>query len=232
MELIKLSNVYFKYDEDWILENVNLNIKEKEFLGIVGPNGGGKTTLLKIILGLLKPSSGTVNVSGVMSYVPQHLMFEKNFPISVTDVVLMGLVDRLEHGIYHCKSNKEKVIKALERLNISDLALKKFGELSGGQRQRVLIARAIINDPDILILDEPTANIDKLAQENVQELLKTLNRTVTILMVSHQFDFITSDVNRVICINRKLHTHSTKTLEGQKLVLIDHSNDKAERDKI
>ncbi|MEI6093772.1 MAG: ATP-binding cassette domain-containing protein, partial [bacterium] len=141
----------------------------------------------------------------------------------------MGLIDTLSHGIYHSKKNKEKVSGALEKLNISDLALKKFGDLSGGQRQRVLIARAIINDPEILILDEPTANIDKLAQETVQDLLRTLNKTVTILMVSHQFDFITSDVNRVICIDKTLHTHSTRTLEGQKLVLIDHSNDKTGR---
>jgi len=230
MEIIKLSKVSFKYDQDWILKDVNLGVKDKEFLGIVGPNGGGKTTLLKIILGLLKPSSGKVITNGLMSYVPQQLIFEKYFPISVADVVLMGLIDNLKYGIYHSKKNTERAIEALEKLRISDLSLKKFGELSGGQRQRVLIARAIINNPEILILDEPTANIDKAAQEKVLELLKKLNKEITILMVSHQFDFITSDVDRVICIDRTLHTHSTKTVVGQKLVIIDHSNDELKGD--
>ena len=225
MEIIKLSKVSFKYDQDWILKDVNLSVKEKEFLGIVGPNGGGKTTLLKIILGLLRPSSGTVKVEGVMSYVPQQLIFEKYFPISVLDVVLMGLIDTLKYGIYHSRKDTDSVLEALEKLKISDLSSQKFGELSGGQRQRVLIARAIINNPSILILDEPTANIDKLAQENVLELLKKLNKEITILMVSHQFDFITSDVDRVICIDRTLHTHSTRTVAGEKIVIIDHSND-------
>ncbi|MCX6113518.1 MAG: ATP-binding cassette domain-containing protein [Proteobacteria bacterium] len=215
-----------------MLKSINLNVKEKEFLGIVGPNGGGKTTLLKIILGLLKPTSGAVETRGLMSYVPQQLIFEKYFPISVLDVVLMGLVDTLKYGIYHSKESADKALEALEKLRISNLSLKKFGELSGGQRQRVLIARAIINNPDILILDEPTANIDKSAQEKVLELLKKLNKTITILMVSHQFDFITSDVNRVICIDRKLHTHATKTVAGEKLMIIDHSNDNLKGDHV
>ena len=108
MEVIKLSNVCFRYDEDWILNNIDLSVRNKEFLGIVGPNGGGKTTLLKIILGLLKPASGNVETKGILSYIPQHLVFEKHFPISVIDVVLMGLIDRLKAGVYHSEKNMKR----------------------------------------------------------------------------------------------------------------------------
>jgi zinc transport system ATP-binding protein len=225
MEVIRLSNVCFRYDEDWVLSNIDLSVRDKEFLGIVGPNGGGKTTLLKVILGLLKPASGSVETKGLLSYVPQHLVFEKHFPISVIDVVLMGLIDRLKVGIYHSEKNTKRALEALDKLDIPDLAYKKFGDLSGGQRQRVLIARAIINSPNILVLDEPTANIDKEAQELVYELLRKLNKAMTILMVSHHFDFIVSDVNRVICIDKGIHTHAVRAVAGQKLSIIDHSND-------
>lgn len=214
MEVIRLHNIHFSYDTEMVLKGVNLNIQEKEFLGIVGPNGGGKTTLLKIILGILKPQIGDTYVHGKMSYVPQHLNFDKNFPINVLDVVKMGLNDQA------------KAMLVLKKLEIKNLANKKFGELSGGQRQRTLIARALVSNPDILILDEPTANIDKEAQENVQNILKDLNKEKTIIMVSHHFDFITTDVNRVVCIDRTLHLHPTQVIEGKKLAIIDHSTDK------
>lgn len=152
MQAIRLHNLYFKYDSEWILKGINLNIEKNEFLGIVGPNGGGKTTLLKIILGLLKPQAGDIYTSGVMSYVPQHLLFDKSFPITVKDVVLMGLIDITDTGPHKAK-NIEKAKSVLNRLGILDLEDKKFGEHSGGQRQRTLIARAIVSDPDILVLD-------------------------------------------------------------------------------
>ena len=216
MEVIRLHNVHFKYDAEWVLKGVNLNVSKKEFLGIVGPNGGGKTTLLKIMLGLLKPQIGDMYTDGVMSYVPQHLNFDRNFPISVSNVVSMGLVGR---------PITDKVNIALKKLDIVNLKDKKFGELSGGQRQRTLIARAIVSNPDILILDEPTANIDKKAQELVQNILFELNKEKTIIMVSHHFDFITSDVNRVVCIDKTLHLHPIQKIDGKKLALIDHSAD-------
>lgn len=213
MEVIRLHNIHFKYELDWVLEGINLNIQEKEFLGIVGPNGGGKTTLLKIILGILKPQIGETYVKGTMSYVPQHLNFDKNFPTNVREVVSMGL------------NNKDKINQILKKMDIHNIASKKFGLLSGGQRQRTLIARALVSDPDILILDEPTANIDKQAQENVQNILKDLNKEKTIIMVSHHFDFISTDVNRVVCIDKKLHLHPTKKIEGKPIAIIDHSTD-------
>lgn len=217
MEQIRLHNIHFKYDAEWVLKGINLNISKKEFLGIVGPNGGGKTTLLKIILGLLKPQMGDLYTNGTMSYVPQHLNFDKNFPINVRDVVMMGLTDRPDDS---------KAELALKRLDITNIKDQKFGELSGGQRQRALIARAMISDPDILILDEPTANIDKKAQEMVQSILLELNREKTIIMVSHHFDFISTDVNRVVCIDKTLHLHPIQKIEGRKFALIDHSSDK------
>jgi len=225
MEVIRLHNIDFKYDAELILKGVCLNISKKEFLGIVGPNGGGKTTLLKIMLGILKPQAGDIYTNGTMSYVPQHLNFDKSFPISVRDVALMGLVDKLGNGISYSDENIEKANIALKKLGITNLKEKKFGELSGGQRQRALIARAIISNPDILILDEPTANIDEEAQELVQNILLELNKEKTIIMVSHHFDFITDDVSRVVCIDKCLHLHPTHKIEGKKLVLIDHSTD-------
>ena len=225
MEMIKLEKVSFKYDHDWILRDVDLSVKEKDFLGIVGPNGGGKTTLLKIILGLLKPNKGKVNINGILSYVPQHLNFDKYHPVCVEDVILMGLLDKMSAGLIHSKEDYQKAYSVMETLGIFEIKKQRFGQLSGGQRQRVLIARAIISNPDILILDEPTANIDKSAQETVQKLLVKLNEKMTLLMVSHHFDFISSDVNRVVCVDRTLHTHPTYNIVGKNISIIDHSGD-------
>ncbi len=225
MEVIKLEKISFKYDDEWILKDINLSVNKKEFLGIVGPNGGGKTTLLKIILGLLRPNKGKVKTNGVLSYVPQHLNFDKYHPICVEDVVLMGLLDKMSAGLMHSKQNYQKTYSIMDSLGILDIGQQRFGELSGGQRQRVLIARAIISDPDILVLDEPTANIDKAAQDTVQKLLLKLNEKLTVLMVSHHFDFISSDVNRVICVDRTMHTHPILTIRGKNIALIDHSGD-------
>lgn len=222
---VTLRDLSFKYDQDWILKGINLEVYKNEFLGVVGPNGGGKTTLLKLMLGLLKPNKGKVKTDGLMSYVPQHLAFEKYFPITVIDVVLMGLLDELKHGIIQSPQNIERAYTALKRLGISGLAKKNFGELSGGQRQRVLIARAIVNEPQILVLDEPTANIDKEAQNIVHTMLAQQKGKVTIIMVSHNFDYIVSDVDRVACIDRTLHMHSTVKTELGNISLIDHSSD-------
>jgi zinc transport system ATP-binding protein len=223
---VSLNNVSFKYNQDWALKNIDLNIYKNEFLGVVGPNGGGKTTLLKIILGLLKPNRGTVKTYGLITYVPQHLAFDKYFPITVLDLVLMGLLDELKNGVLKTSEHVEKANLVLKQLGISKLAKKKFGELSGGQRQRTLIARAIINDPQILVLDEPTANIDKEAQNMVHSILAELKNKITIIMVSHNFDYIVSDVDRVACINKTLHMHSTLKTELDNISLIDHSSDK------
>jgi len=225
MEIIKLEKISFKYDNDWVLKDIDLSVKEKDFLGVVGPNGGGKTTLLKIILGLLKPNKGKVTINGGLSYVPQYLNFDKYHPVCVEDVVLMGLLDKMSGGLVHSKEDHQKAHSVMETLGIFGIKDQRFGKLSGGQRQRVLIARAIISDPDILILDEPTANIDKAAQDTVQKLLVKLNEKMTLLMVSHQFDFISSDVNRVVCIDRTLHTHSTYHIAGKNISIVDHSGD-------
>ena len=227
---VTLSNISFRYDQDWVLKNIDLDIYKNEFLGVVGPNGGGKTTLLKIILGLLKPNKGRVKTSGLVSYVPQHLAFEKHFPITVLDVVLMGLLDELKNRIIQSPENIQKALYALKKLDILDLASNKFGELSGGQRQRTLIARAIVNDPQILILDEPTANIDKKAQDLVHSMFAKLKGNVTLIMVSHNFDYIVSDVDRVACIDRTLHLHKMVKTELGNISLIDHSSDSDNKD--
>lgn len=222
---LSLEGVYFKYDFDWVLKDINLELNKNDFLGLVGPNGGGKTTLLKLILGLIKPNIGRVKTSGSISYVPQQLNFDKNFPISAIDVVLLGLLDRLRGTVFQTRDNIEKAKESLASLGIESLASKKFGELSGGQKQRVLIARAVVSKPDILVLDEPTANIDKDAQKMVNHILSELKKEHTLIMVSHNFDYIVADVDKVACINKTLHMHKTMKTDIKNLALIDHSAD-------
>jgi zinc transport system ATP-binding protein len=216
VDAIKINNLSFKYSKDLILENINLNVKEKDFLGIVGPNGGGKTTFLKLILGLLKPNKGKVKTLGSLSYVPQHLDIDKTFPIKTDEVVLMGL---------NGKKDLSLVKETLKKVNASNLYGKKFGDLSGGEKQKVLIARAIISKPDILVLDEPTANVDQKTTSIINTIIKDLNKTMTILLVSHQYDLITSNVKEVVCINKKLHHHDLKEVKDRGILIVDHKED-------
>ncbi len=219
-EVIRLEDVWVHYNGLTVLEGVNLSVREGDFLGIIGPNGGGKTTLLKVILGLVRPSRGGVSVLGdspnrarrLIGYVPQYSSFDRDFPISVWDVALMG---RLGHkGCFRNYDEKDKGIaaEALKKVEMFDLKDRQIGELSWGQRQRVLIARALATEPKLLLLDEPAASLDTRIEVGLYELLHRLNEEVTIMLVSHDIGIISAYVKTIACLNRRLVYHASKEI--------------------
>jgi len=220
--VITLEDVGFGYDELPVLQNISLSIERREFLGIVGPNGGGKSTLLKLILGLLVPREGRISVFGKpptqarqrLGYVPQFATFERTFPISVRDTVLQGRLGKTRPIFGYRAVDRETAERAMSEADILDLQHRPLAELSGGQRQRVLIARALASDPEVLILDEPTANVDPRVEAGVFELLKRLNERVTVIVVSHDIGFISKYITRVACLNRRLVCHTTSMISG------------------
>ncbi len=214
-------NVSFSYSNETVLENVNLTVNQGDFTSIVGPNGGGKTTLLKLLLGLLKPDMGRITVFGNepeksrlrIGYMPQYAHLDNQFPVSVMDVVLMGRLGHSAGGWYNKKDRQAAEI-ALEEVKLTDISKRLFSELSGGQRQRVLIARALCCEPGLLILDEPMANIDPEVEEALFEILRQLNNRMTILLVTHDLGFISQVVKSVICVNRCVVVHPTSEING------------------
>lgn len=218
--VIEIENVEFRYSQHNVLENVSLSIQAGDMVSIIGPNGGGKTTLLKLILGLLEPDSGTVKVygesprthMGYLGYVPQYSRFDDQFPVTVFEVVLTG---RLEKRIgFYSKDDRRAAAEALEQAGLSGLADRSFQQLSGGQRQRVLIARALAGRPSILLLDEPTSNVDAAVGSMLHELLEELNKTHTILLVTHDVGFVNDITNRVFCVNNIVHEHPADKLDA------------------
>lgn len=205
---IEIRNLSFSYEKTPVLSDVNFSVDAGDFLAIIGPNGGGKSTLMKLIVGLLKPSEGDVRVFGEkvpskkvsIGYVPQNTNRNLEFPITVAETVSTGL------PLY--KSNPQKVKEALETVKMESFAGRRLGELSGGERQRVLIARALAADPQILFLDEPSSNIDAQGQEDLYELLAELNAKMTIVIVSHDLMVLSNHVKSVACVNRTVHFHS------------------------
>jgi len=220
--IIEIKDLNFSYEKNMpVLENVNLTFCELESACIVGPNGGGKSTLLYLILGLLKPTSGSITIFGKspidarsqIGYMPQYIQLDNQFPICVSEVVLMG---RLRNGFWgrYSKKDREVAMVAMSEMSIEHLARRQFSELSGGQRQRVLIARALTCSPKLLLLDEPTANIDPGMQEQFYEILYKLNQRMSILTVSHDLGFVSDKINSVICVNRGVQVHPTNALDG------------------
>ena len=221
--VITLNNIHFSYQQLQVLENVSLTINKGEFIGLVGPNGGGKSTLIKIMLGLLKPQQGNISIMGKpvkagrksIGYVPQYVTFSRDFPITVEEVVLLGLLGQTKSWFGYTRQEKQRAYQAMEESHILNLRSRQISALSGGQFQRVLIARALISSPEVLILDEPTANIDVPTEENIFDLLRKLNERTTIIVVSHDIGFISEYVNRVACLNRTLVCHETSCISGQ-----------------
>jgi zinc transport system ATP-binding protein len=221
--VIELDSVSFSFGAAPVVVDVDLEVQAGEFLGLVGPNAGGKSTLLRLILGLLEPQSGRIRVLGreprqvsrFLGYVPQHPRFSRDFPVTVEQTVLVGrLSGALSLGGWR-RADREAAHQALTEVEAADLRGRQIGTLSGGQLQRVLLARALVSNPRILILDEPTANIDQRMESDIFDLLRTLNERMTILLVSHDVAFISSYVGRVACINRTLVCHHTDAIDGQ-----------------
>jgi zinc transport system ATP-binding protein len=210
LPIIEFERVSFSYPSTPVLKEVSFQVYPGEFIGMIGPNGGGKTTLLKLILGFLKPSRGTIKVLGEiagsslsssrLAYVPQSVRFDRDFPISVEEVVLSGLISRLPwYGRFHT-ADRNAARESLEKIGLSHLASAPFGTLSGGQAQRVLIARALVSEPELLLLDEPTASVDSRAEADIYALLNQLKGQMTILMVTHDLGAAIEQVERILCV--------------------------------
>lgn len=210
--VIELDNVSFSYDTEPILNEVDLTLEQGAFLAIIGPNGGGKTTLIKLMLGLLTPQSGTVRIFGkdpartmpCVGYVPQHQSFERGFPITVLDVVLLGLDRSHSRRLGFSRRFKHKAMDALAKVEMTRYASRRIDELSGGQRQRVLVARALMSDPKLLLFDEPTSNIDPSGKLCLFELLTGLTRDLTVVMVSHDLISASAGITDVAMVNKTL----------------------------
>ncbi len=225
MTILEIENLDFAYNGETVLKDVNLTVRQKDFIAIIGPNGGGKTTLLKLMLGLLAPVKGTVQVDGKppqeashgIGYVPQNVHANQSFPITAIDVVLMGKRDPQKRMSRRNATNRRDALAALERMEMAAYADKKIGALSGGQRQRVFIARALVARPKLLLLDEPTASIDTKGQADFYRFLRELNKDITVLVVSHDLLVVSRYVKSVACVNKKLHYHDQAEITGEML---------------
>lgn len=221
---VRFRDVRFGYSGgQTIFEGVSLEVHEREFVSIVGPNGGGKTTFVKLMLGLLEPTRGLVELLGKppkvsrtsVGYMPQQVQLDMQFPVNVMDVVMMGCLARDRRIGGFRREDRDAAREALASVEIEDLAQKSFASLSGGQRQRTLIARALASRPRMLVLDEPTANLDIRVEREFYELLRKLNERLTIVIVSHDLSFVSTYVQTVVCVNRDVHTHPTRAISPE-----------------
>jgi zinc transport system ATP-binding protein len=223
-QLIEIQNLTVNYGKIVALENASMSIREHDFIGVIGPNGGGKTTLLKSILGLIEPTSGEIIFSknleegqSQIGYLPQFNKFDNRFPISVSEVILSGIMGKNNRTRLNGSANREKVKQILEQLSITHLANKPIGELSGGQMQRVFLGRALVAKPKLLILDEPDTYVDNQFEHELYKILKELNRNMAILLVSHDVGTISTHVKSIACINRHLHYHPSNIISPKQL---------------
>lgn len=218
--IVEVRNLSYRYDKGNVLENINLTIREGDFLGIVGPNGSGKSTLIKLILQLLKKQSGDILLYGEpieqfkewekIGFVSQKAnSFNSGFPATVFEVVASGLTKKIGLFRFFTKENHQKVMEAIEAVGMGQFSRSNIGELSGGQQQRVFIARALVSDPTLLILDEPTVGVDAKNVHAFYEMLAYLNKKlhITLMLVTHDIGTITDKVTHVACLNRHLHFH-------------------------
>lgn len=219
-EIIRIENVSFDYGDHRVLEDINLTVFDDDFLGIIGPNGGGKSTLLKIILGLLVPTEGNIFLFDknpkegrkYVGYVPQYTLVDRNFPINVGQVVLSGRISHTDFLRRYSEKDRKIADKAMGIMGIGDIRDIQIGKLSGGQLQRVLIARALSTEPRLLLLDEPTSNIDVQAETDFYDFLHGLSEKMAIVLVTHDTGAISSHVKTIGCINKTLHYHGEKNI--------------------
>ena len=223
--IIKIEQLAAGYEDKQVLNDVNLTVYDDDYLGIIGPNGGGKTTLMRIILGLMKPTEGHVRYfkNGeevkeiTMGYLPQYNDLDKQFPISVFEVVLSGLSKQKKLFSRYSKAQHQQALDTIEKMQLTDLKDRHIGALSGGQLQRVLLARAIVSKPDVVILDEPNTYIDRRFQKQMYEMLEQINQECAIIIVSHDIAEVLNNVKHIACVNHHLHYHDTVDMPREKL---------------
>ena len=209
---IELHRVSFAYEDRMILEEINLTVDVGAFLAIVGPNGGGKTTLLRLLMGSLEPGQGEIKIFNqpprkarrLIGYVPQQTVLDRDFPVSALEVVLMGRLAPNSFFPRYQRKDYTEAYAAMQAVGVETLADTRFGDLSGGQKQRTLIARALVGKPKLLLLDEPTASVDPTVAEDIYKLLAQLNQEVTIVLVSHDLGYIASHLRQAVYLNRCL----------------------------
>jgi len=218
--LIEIRNMDVAYQKTHALTNVSFSVYEHDFIGIIGPNGGGKTSLIKAILGLQKPLRGTVKLAldrSEIGYLPQGYQVDESFPISVMEVIASGLEHGMKMGFGNSRSRHQKVETAMEKVGIGALRSRSIGSLSGGEFQRTMLARAIISSPRLLVLDEPDTHVDNQFETELYSLLKDLNRNITILLVSHDIGIISPYIKTIACVNRDLHYHPSNEITEDQL---------------
>lgn len=221
--ILTINKLFFKYEKELILKNINLQVKKNEFLTIIGPNGGGKSTLLKIILGINPLQEGDIKIFNRyyleelsnIGYVPQNTNININFPIKVIEVVMMGQNSLRKRVFGYKKDEKEKALEVLKKVGMDEFYNNKISDLSGGQRQRVLIARALFSNPSILLLDEPTSNIDLQGCEQIYTTLKELSKKITILVVSHDISIVLKYATKAVYINKELTFHDLSKMKKE-----------------
>ncbi|MCF8217753.1 MAG: metal ABC transporter ATP-binding protein [Bacteroidales bacterium] len=225
-KLVELKNVTAGYENEIAIENADFSVYEHDFIGIIGPNGGGKTTLLKVMLGLQRPWKGSVeyyldgggqNLIGQMGYLPQINKFDDKFPVSVYEVVRSGLATPKKLFSRFSKEDNTRILETLQDLGISHLKEKSIGELSGGQKQRVFLARAIVSEPKLLFLDEPNTYVDNKFEAELYEMLHYLNQRMAIVLVSHDLGTISAYIKSIVCVNKSVHYHDSNTISEEQL---------------
>jgi len=222
--ILEIKNLTFSYATRNVLENINLIVQPNDFLAIIGPNGGGKSTLLKLIMGLLPLQSGSIKINNLppkkgrkhIGYLSQFQHVDMTFPITVEEIVMMTALRSKPYGRIP-KTLKQQVQQTLDRVGIGDLTQKSLSELSGGQKQRVFLARVLIEQPKLLILDEPTTSIDIHAEQTFYDFLKELNKTMAIIMISHDISAVSNIVHKIACLNKNLIYHNTKEISKDDL---------------
>ncbi|WP_289055034.1 metal ABC transporter ATP-binding protein [Carboxylicivirga marina] len=217
--LVQVHNITAAYDNNVVLSNVNLDVNENDFIGIIGPNGGGKTTLLKIIIELLKPASGVIKKDPNLKigYLPQVNSIDKQFPITIRDVILSGRFVNDKWWSKPSKQTLQKVDELSEFIGLKNVHNMPIGELSGGQMQRIFLCRALMSNPNLLILDEPNTYVDKTFEASLYNLLGELNKDMAILLVSHDVGTISSMVKTIACVNGGLHYHHSNKITNEVL---------------